>query len=646
MERFADIQILRYRLKDFEKLTQRQRCLVYCLSEATLWGRDITFDQFGIHNLRIRKLFETLYLALNGKDDSSDFQHLVVYLKQMWFSSGIHHHYSTKKLKPLFSREYFRKVVADIPADKLPLLKDEKAEDFIAETERVIFDEDVMPIRVCQDAATDMVKGSACNYYYGVTQDEALSFYRQMHQNYAKETGKDDCQPSWGLNSRLVKKDGALYEEQYKIGGLYSDYISKIVFWLNQAMNYVETEEQKETLVRLVEYYTTGDLSCFDDYSIAWLSQTTADVDFINGFIEVYGDPLAIKGSWEGIVHYKDHEATHRTQMLSDNAQWFEDNSPTDVRFKKKQVKGVTANVVCAAMLGGDEYPHTAIGINLPNADWIRSTYGSKSVTISNITEAYNEVSKTSGFLEEFVCDEEVRKLIRAYGNVTDDLHTDLHECIGHGSGQLLPGVSPTALLSYASTIEEARADLFALYYIADAKLVEIGLLNDADAYKAQFYTYMMNGLLTQCVRIPLGETIQESHMRNRAIIANYIFRNGNGIITLSQHDGKTYMTVNDYDAMRNAIAELLAEVQRIKSEGDYEAAKNLVEEYGINIDPKLHEEMRERYERLNIAPYKGFVNPKLSPVYDAEGRLTDVEADDNETYTQQMLRYSRDYSI
>ncbi len=646
MERFADIQILRYKLKDFTSLSPRQRCLVYCLSEATLWGRDITFDQFGIHNLRIRKLFETIFLMHDGKDNSEDFCHLTVYLKQMWFDSGIHHHYSTKKIQPLFSRDYFRKAAADIPSGQLPLNPDKTREDFLAEMERVIFDEDVMPIRVCQDAATDMVKGSACNYYENVGQNEAMDYYKKMHDRYAEETGVADRQPSWGLNSRLVKKDGRIYEETYMAGGKYSGYISKIIFWLKKAMDFAETDGQRDTIAKLVEYYSTGDLKRFDDYSIAWLAQTANDVDFINGFIEVYGDPLAIKGSWEGIVHYKDHEATHRTQLLSDNAQWFEDNSPVDARFKKQQVKGVTANVVCAAMLGGDEYPHTAIGINLPNADWIRSEYGSKSVTISNITEAYNEVSKESGFIEEFVPDESVRQLIREYGNITDDLHTDLHECIGHGSGQMLPEVSPNALLSYASTIEEARADLFALYYIADPKLVEMKLLNDADAYKAQYYTYMMNGLMTQCVRIPLGETIQESHMRNRAVIANYIYRNGNGCISVGQHDGKTYMTVNDYDALRNEIARLLAEVQRIKSEGDYDAAKHLVEEYGINIDPDMHREMRTRYAKLNIAPYKGFVNPWLKPVCDGQGRLIDVEADCTETYTQQMLRYSRDYSL
>lgn len=625
MERFADIQILRYELKDFSSLTLQQKQLIYCLSQATLWGRDITFDQFGAYNLRIRHLLEQLY-NLYGEEEKQ----VAEYLKRVWFSNGIYHHYSCQKIQPGFSKEHFVKLceAANI------MVEDEILE--------VMFNPDVLPQRVNHADGQDLVATSACNFYEGVTQQEATDFYTAM-----KKTDED---PSWGLNSRLVKHNGTITEEVCRIGGRYSDYIEQIVFWLKEALNYAEDDQQERVIALLIDYYTTGDLSVFDHYSIEWVKQTAPRIDFINGFIEVYGDPIGLKGSWEGIVHYKDLEATHRTETLSQNAQWFEDNSPVDSRFKKPVVKGVTANVVCAAMLGGDEYPSTAIGINLPNADWIRAKHGSKSITISNLTAAYDKAAKGNGFREEYINDEAVIELVNKYSNLTDDLHTDLHECLGHGSGQLLPGVPADALKSYASTIEEARADLFGLYYMADPKMVELGLLPDNDAYKAQYYTYMLNGALTQCVRIPLGEDIQEAHMRNRAIIANWVMdqcaKDEVPAVVLYKENGKTYMRINDYERLRDLFGELLAEIQRMKSEGDLEAARAVVEKYGVKLNPELHREIRERYERLDIAPYKGFLNPVLREVKDAEGNVVDIEVDMTESYVDQMMRYSRDYSI
>ena len=622
MERFADIQILRYELKDWNTLSLQQKRLIYCLAQATLWGRDITFDQFGKYNLQIRRLVERTFPESE-------------YMMRVWFSNGIYHHYSGKKFLPDFSREEFMERLEQLCQQGV---HDIPEADDLQELLSVMFDADVMPQRVNHTDGEDLITTSACNFYDGVTQAEASEYYAAM-----KQTDED---PSWGLNSRLVKSGGEIQEETYRIGGRYGAYIEKIVYWLNEAKQFAEDESQKNVITLLVDYYTTGCLKTFDDYSIAWVRQTMPRIDFINGFIEVYGDPIGIKGSWEGIVHYKDLEATQRTVTLSSNAQWFEDNSPVDSRFKKPTVKGVTANVVCAAMLGGDEYPSTAIGINLPNADWIRAKHGSKSITISNLTAAYDEAAKGSGFREEYICDKEVLLMVNTYSNITDDLHTDLHECLGHGSGQLLPGVPSDALKAYASTIEEARADLFGLYYIADEKMVELHLLPDNEAYKAQYYTYMLNGLMTQCVRIPLGENIQEAHMRNRALIANWTYEHADGAIEMVRKNGKTYLVIKDYLRMRALFGRLLAEIQRIKSEGDIEAARLLVEQYGVKIDADMHREIRSRYERLNIAPYKGFINPKLEEIKDAEGKVTDIVVDDTETYAEQMMRYSRDYSI
>lgn len=645
MERFADIQMLRYELKDFDTLSLNQKRLVYCLAQATLWGRDITFDQFGRYNLRIRTLLETL-LGFYG--DSLD-DEVMTYLKRVWFSNGIYHHYSCQKMSPGFTQERFRELVNGMPADRLPLNEGETIEYLMDLLCPVIFDPEVLPQRVNHANGEDLVMTSACNFYDGVTQEEATAFYEAMK-------GDDDEHPSWGLNTRLVKHEGDLYEEVCCIGGRYGAYIEKIVYWLNEAMAFAEDDQQKKVIAQLVEYYTTGDLKTFDDYSISWVAQTATRIDFINGFIEVYGDPIGLKGSWEGIVHYKDLEATHRTEVLSGNAQWFEDHSPVDPRFKKKEVKGVTANVVCAAMLGGDEYPSTAIGINLPNADWIRAKHGSKSITISNLTAAYDKASKGNGFRQEFVDAEamagekSVMEMIDKYGHLTDDLHTDLHECLGHGSGQLLPGVAADALKSYASTIEEARADLFGLYYVADPELVRLGLLPDGEAYKAQYYTYMLNGLLTQGVRIPLGEDIQEAHMRNRALIANWVLNecrtSGSDAVELYKRDGKTYLRINDYQCLRQYFGRLLAEIQRMKSEGDLAAARNIVETFGVKLDRDVHAEIRERYEHLNIAPYKGFLNPVLSEVHDDEGNVTDIHVDMTETYVDQMMRYSKEYTV
>ncbi len=640
-ERFADLQMLRYRLAGFSNLSLSQKKYVFFLSKATLVGRDITTDQFGEFNLLIRKTLEAVYTDEAVDRTTADFKGMEVYLKRVWFSNGIHHHYGCEKFVPEFSEAWFRKVVAALPRDVWERVGYTSADALLAVLCPVIFDPAVQPKRVNQAAGEDLVATSACNFYRGVSQQEAERFYAERRD---PEAG--DEQPSWGLNSKLVRCDGRLEEELYRTGGLYGAAIKQIVYWLKKAAEVAENDQQRKVIELLVDYYETGDLRLFDQYSIEWLKEQEGMVDFINGFIEVYGDPLGLKGSWEGLVEYKDMVATRRTETISAHAQWFEDHSPVDPRFRKPQVKGVTAHVICAAMLGGDEYPASAIGINLPNADWIRARYGSKSVTIGNLTEAYNQAAHGNGFDDEFVIDEPTRTAVDRYGDVCDDLHTDLHECLGHGSGQLLPGVASDALKSYGSTIEEARADLFGLYYIADAELVRLGLVPDAKAYESQYYTYMMNGLMTQLVRIKPGHQIEEAHMRNRALIAHWCLEHGKNVVELVKRNGKTYVKINDYPALRTLFAQLLAEIQRIKSEGDYEAGKTLVERYAVKVDPVLHEEVLARYRKLNLAPYKGFINPWMKPVEDADGNIIDIELDYTEGYAHQMLRYSREYGL
>ena len=636
-ERFADIQLLRYRLNGFEQLSLSQKRFIFCLAKATLYGRDITFHQFGKYNLLVRRTLEAIVEDLTIDRDNDDFRALHTYLKRVWFSNGVYHHYGCEKFVPGFSETYFRSILNNVESRRLPLADGESVAHLADTLSKIIFDANYLPKRVNKADGEDLVLTSACNYYEGVTQKEAEDYYNAMKE------GAGDNAPSFGLNSRLVKHDGMLSEKVYSANGLYANAIRHIVSWLEKAIEFAENDKQRDVIATLIDYYRTGDLRTFDDYSIKWVECLDGRVDFINGFIEVYGDPLGLKASWEGIVEYTDLEATRRTRTISDNAQWFEDHSPVDERFRKPVVKGVTANVICAAMLGGDEYPSTAIGINLPNADWIRAQYGSKSVTIGNLTDAYNKAAKGNGFLEEFAIDQPTVDMIRKYGDVCDDLHTDLHECLGHGSGQLLPGVNPDALKSYGSTIEEARADLFGLYYIADKKLVELNLTPDEEAYKSQYYTYIMNGLMSQLVRITPGNKIEEAHMRNRALIANWCLDNGNAI-SLVKRDGKTYVQINDYEALRGQFASLLAEVQRIKSEGDYEAGRALVETYGVNINAELHAEVLERYKRLDIAPYKGFLNPRMLPVHNAKGEVIDISLDYSESYDEQMLRYSRQY--
>lgn len=656
-ERFADIQMLRYELKGFENLSLTQKIYIYCLSKATLLGRDITFDQQGKYNLRIRKTLEAVYLHYEGNRESEDFKAFEVYLKRVWFASGIHHHYGCEKFVPGFSEESFYEMVGAVADEYLPLSKGQSKEDLLGILVPVIFNPEVMPKRVNQTDGEDLVQTSACNFYENVSQAEVERFYARM-----KEEGNEQA-PSYGLNSKLTKRNGELVELKWTEDGLYGAAIKEIVSWLLRAQKYAENEEQKHLIDLLVKYYRTGDLKDFDRYSIAWVQQHEGMIDFINGFIEVYGDPLGLKGTWEGIVEYKDLEATKRTQTISQNAQWFEDHSPVDPRFRKPEVKGVTANVICAAMLGGEEYPASAIGINLPNANWIRQEYGSKSVTIGNLTEAYNKAAQGNGFRDEFVIDEDTISLMNQYEDITDDLHTDLHECLGHGSGQLLPGTDPDALKAYGSTIEEARADLFGLYYVADHKLVELGLTPNDEAYKAQYYGYLMNGLLTQTIRIKEGDKIEEAHMRNRALIAWWVMEHAEGAVELVKMDmsyasaedalkdsegniitTKTYVKINDYAKLRHLFGELLAEIQRIKSEGDFEAARLLVEKYAVNIDPELHREILARYKKLNLAPYKGFINPKMTLEMDEEGEITDVVLDYEESYVDQMLRYSDEY--
>lgn len=639
-EKFADLQLLRYRLPGFDALSLEQKKYIYYLSKAALSGRDITTDQFGAYNIRIRKLLEAIFVGYKGNRDSVEFQNLVIYLKRLWFSNGIYHHYGCEKFVPGFSSSYLREVINNTDKSLLPLKENETIDSFCDELFPVIFDPTILPKRVNKADKQDLVITSACNYYENVTQDEVERFYNDMKDESNEEM------PSYGLNSKLVKHDGKLLEYKWIESGMYGPAIKQIIYWLEKARSAAENEQQKAIISILIDYYRTGDLRTFDRFSIEWLRETDGLIDFINGFIEVYGDPLGLKASWEGFVSYKDKDATRRAQTISDNAQWFEDHSPVDPRFKKKEVKGVIANVVCAAMLGGDEYPSSAIGINLPNADWIRARYGSKSVTIGNLTEAYDKAAVGNGFKEEFVIDEPTLELIKKYGNICDDLHTDLHECLGHGSGQLLPGVYPDALKAYGNTIEEARADLFGLYYIADEKLCELGLLDNPEAYKSQYYTYMMNGMMTQLTRIKPGHQIEEAHMRNRALIARWVYEHADGVVRLVKKNGKTYIDITDYQALRSLFAKLLAEIQRIKSEGDYEAAKELVETYAINIDPALHSEVLERYAALDIAPYKGFINPWMKPVYDENGNMVDIEVDYAESYEHQMLRYSSEYGF
>lgn len=642
-ERFADLQMLRYRLNGFENLTLRQKIYIYFLAKATLAGRDITTDQFGKYNLKIRKVLEAVYEEYAGARDGADFRSLEVYLKRVWFSNGIYHHYGSEKMTPGFSEAFFRKAVSGTDASRLPLAPRQTVRELLDELVPVMFHPDVLPKCVNKTDGDDLVLTSACNYYEGVSQKEVEQFYA------ARRQPSDDEPVSHGLNTKLVKENGVVKEMPYTTGGLYRKELTRIVYWLGKAREFAENERQKKIISLLMRYYETGDLKLFDEYSIEWLKEQDGLVDFINGFIEVYGDPLGLKGSWEGIVEYKDLEATKRTQLISKNAQWFEDHSPVERRFKKEKVKGVTAHVICAAMLGGDEYPSSAIGINLPNAEWIRARYGSKSVTIGNLTEAYNHAARGNGLHEEFVIDDETLELINRYGDLCDDLHTDLHECLGHGSGRLLPGVGGDALGAYGDTIEEARADLFGLYYIADEKLVELGLLPNAEAFKAQYYTYMMNGLLTQMVRIKEGRQIEEAHMRNRALIARWVLAHADGEVAMVERQGvgednavRHFVQINDYQKLRQLFAALLAEIQRIKSEGDFEAARGIVERYAVDIDEDLHREVLSRYQKLDIAPYKGFINPWMKPQYDGRGDIIDIKLDYTESYAHQMMRYSK----
>lgn len=633
-DRFADIEVLRYKVPDFEKLTLNQKLLVYYLVQAALDGRDILWDQNCKANLVLRPVLETIYTSYKGDRKDKDFLAFEKYLKQVWFGNGIHHHYSMDKFVPEFSKDFFEKqYTANYPGETAKK----------AYLERVIFDPSCLPKRVNQAEGADLIQTSACNFYgEGVSQPEVEAYYAAL-----KDT--TDLTPiSYGLNSRLAKgKDGKLVEETYRIGGLYTEAISRIVANLNKAAQYAENDAQRAVIAKLVEYYTTGNLKTFDEYSIMWTEDTASKVDFINGFIESYGDPLGMKGSWESIVNFKNETASERTHIISNNAQWFEDHSPVDPRFRKDKVRGVSAKVITAAILAGDAYPATPIGINLPNANWIRAAHGSKSVTIENITQAYDEASHGNGFNEEFVIDEYTRDLMDRYLFITDNLHTDLHECLGHGSGRLLPGVDPDALKAHGSTLEEARADLFALYYLADPKLVELGLLDNPDAYKAEYYKYMLNGLMTQLMRIEPGKDIEEAHMRNRQLIAAWALRHGtqDKVVELIKRDGKTFVKINDYTALRNLFGKLLAEIQRIKSEGDYEAGRNLVEEYAVKVDPTLHNEVLARYATLSIAPYKGFVNPEYKLVSDDKGNITDVTITYGEGYVDQMLRYSREHA-
>ena len=644
VDQFADIQVLRYQVPGFEKLSLRQKQLLYHLSEAALMGRDILYDQNCRYNLVIRRTLEAIYRNYSGDTSSDDYRAFEIYLKRVWFANGIHHHYAEDKFVPGFSEQFFEQEVRALPISNVPLQEGESIDDFLAKLKPVIFDPNILPKRTVQSGDRDWITASANNYYgEGVTQADVEAFYGQ------KKAEDQSATPiSYGLNSRLEKVDGRLEEKVWKVGGLYSEAIEWIVSELEKAVPFAENDKQAEIIETLIAYYYSGDLKTFDAYSILWVEDTESQVDFVNGFIETYGDALGLKASWESTVNFRNEEATRRTQTISENAQWFEDHSPVDARFKKKEVKGVSAKVITVAMLGGDCYPSTPIGINLPNADWIRRDHGSKSVTIENIMEAYDKASQGNGFSEEFVWSDTERNRIRQYGFITDVLHTDLHECLGHGSGQLLPGTDPDALKAYASTLEEARADLFGLYYLADPKLVELGLVPDTEAYKAEYYKYMMNGLMTQLVRIELGKDVEEAHMRNRQLIARWAFEQGKSenVVELKLREGKTFVVVNDYEKLRALFGKLLAEVQRIKSEGDYEAGRALVENYGVKIDPALHREVRERYEQLHLSPYKGFVNPVMHVVKDENDAISDITLDYTENYVEQMLRYSENYSF
>ena len=643
VDKFADLQILRYQVPGFESLTLNQKQLLYHLSQAAIMGRDILFDQNCRYNLAVRRTLEAITENYKGDRSSADYKAMEVYLKRVWFSNGIHHHYGEEKFVPGFSEEFFVSAVKGLDPNAVPVRDGQTVDQFLAELVPVIFDPSVLSKRTVQSGDQDLILASANNYYGGgITQHEVEAFYDKM------KDPKDETPISYGLNSRLVKEDGKIVEKVWKVGGLYTQAIEKIVAELQLAVPFAENENQKKVIETLISYYKTGDLKEFDAYAVLWVKDTVSEVDFINGFTETYGDPLGMKASWESTVNFVNKEATKRTIVISNNAQWFEDNSPVDSRFKKKEVKGVSAKVITVAMLGGDCYPATPIGINLPNADWIRKDHGSKSVTIENITEAYDKASQGSGFNEEFVWSDKEREAIKTYGFLTDNLHTDLHECLGHGSGQLLPGVASDALKAYSSTLEETRADLFGLYYIADPKLVELGLVPDAEAYKAEYYKYIMNGLMSQLVRIELGKSVEEAHMRNRQLIAKWAFEQGkaDNVIELKKKEGKTYVVVNDYAKLRELFGKLLAEVQRIKSEGDFAAGKKLVEDYAVKVDPELHAEVLKRYAALNLAPYKGFVNPVMKLVKNEKGEVTDVTLDYTEGYTQQMVRYGKEYSF
>lgn len=644
VDQFADLQILRYQVPGFESLSLKQKQLLYHLSEAALMGRDILYDQNCRYNLAIRRTLETIYEGYAGNRNDPQFKALETYLKRVWFANGIHHHYAEDKFVPGFSPEFFADCVRQVDASDLPLRENQSVDMFLGEIVPVLFDRAVMAKRTVQSGDGDLIQASANNYYgQGISQVEVEAFYSRM------KAGKDTiCPVSYGLNSRLVKENGKVVEKVWKVGGLYSEAIEKIVSQLQKALPFAENEAQAAIIEKLIAYYQTGDLKTFDAYSILWVEDTASEVDFVNGFIETYGDPLGMKASWESTVNFMNKEATKRTKIISENAQWFEDHSPVDARFKKEKVKGVSAKVITVTMLGGDCYPATPIGINLPNADWIRRDHGSKSVTIENITEAYDRASQGNGFNEEFVWSDAEREAIRTYGFITDNLHTDLHECLGHGSGKLLPDTDPDALKAYSSTLEETRADLFGLYYLGDAKLVELGLVPDAEAYKAEYYKYIMNGLMTQLVRIEPGKSVEEAHMRNRQLIAQWVYEKGKPekVIELKKRDGKTFVVVNDYPKLRALFGSLLAEVQRIKSEGDWEAGKLLVEAYGVKVDPQLHGEVLARYAQLNLAPYKGFVNPVMKVVKSEKGEVTDILLDYTEEYAEQMLRYGKTYSF
>ena len=641
VEQFADLQLLRYKVHGFDELPLKQKELVYYLSEAALQGRDILFDQNGKYNLIIRKMLETVYTDYKGDRSDVNFKNLEIYLKRVWFSNGIHHHYAADKFVPGFTPEFFKKALQEVDAAKLPLADNQTLDALCDEIFPVIFDPKVMAKRVNQADGEDLVLTSAANYYEGVTQKEAEKFYASM------KNPNDTMPVMFGMNSRLVKENGKVQEKVWKSGGLYGQAIDKIIYWLDKAKGVAENDAQKAVIEKMIQFYQDGDLKTFDEYAILWVKDLDSRVDFVNGFTESYGDPLGMKASWESIVNFKDLETTKRTELISANAQWFENHSPVDKRFKKEEVKGVSAKVITAAIIAGDLYPATAIGINLPNSNWIRSVHGSKSVTIGNFTDAYNKAARGNGFSDEFVYSDVEKKLLEKYGDLTGDLHTDLHECLGHGSGQLLPGVDPDALKAYGSTVEEARADLFGLYYLPDNKMQELGLTPDAEAYKAEYYSFMMNGLMTQLVRIELGNQVEEAHMRNRQLIAKWAFEKGaeEKVTELIKKDGKTYVKINDYEKLRQLFGQLLGEIQRIKSEGDFEAARQLVENYAVKVDPELHKEVLARYEALHLAPYKGFVNPVYQLETDAEGRVTNVTVSYNEGYAEQMLRYSKDYA-